>query len=270
MPGSTSKVIRRKAGGPLYRNWNTQRWAWLDAVHSDSGVSDRARLLADVLCRRLANNETGLCIHTLDYVAAQLGKSKRTTQRALQELEQRGWVRAIRRCGRSGFVRFHFEKVAEANQITRRKKVTDLSSRRSEKVTNQTLKHDRSDAPYIEPNINQNTRANGASVSQRVPEPCFVRCDDAGTCEEWELRLRERGLPPLETLVQQEMRAGEWGYLLPSKFPANWQHEDRIKTEERFFENCLKCKAIERSATDPQGSILSRTACIPQAGERDR
>lgn len=197
MPGSASKAIHRNAGGPPCRDWNTQRWAWLDAVHSDRGISDSARLLADVLCRRLANNETGLCIHTLDYVAAQLGKSKRTTQRALQELEQRGWVRANRRCGRSGFVQFHFEKVTEASQITRRKKVTDLSSRRSEKVTNLTQKHDRSNAPNIEPNINQNTRTSGASVSQRVPEPHFVLCDDARTCEEWELRLRDYRLPPL-------------------------------------------------------------------------
>ncbi len=270
MPGSTSKAIHRKAGAPPCRDWNTQRWAWLDAVHSDRGVSDRARLLADVLCRRLANNETGLCIHKLDYVADQLRKSKRTTQRALQELEQRGWVRANRRCGRSGFVRFHFENVAEASQITRRKKVTDLSSRRSEKVTNQTQNHDRSDAPNIEPNINQNTRARGASVSQRVPEPHFVLCDDAKTCEEWDLRLRERGLPPLETLVQKEMRAGEWGYLLPTKFPANWQHEDRIETEERFFENCRRLNTIERPAVDPQEGIPSGTACmLRQEGVND-
>lgn len=269
MSGFTSKKIHRNAGSSPCGEWNTQRWAWLDAVHSDRGISDRARLLADALCRRLANNETGHCIHNLDYVAAQLNKSKKTTQRALKDLEQRGWVRADRRCGRSGFVRFHFEKVAEASQIARKKKLTDLSSRRSEKVTNLTQKHDRSDASNIEPNINQITRGRGAPVSPRVPEPIFVRCDDAGTCGEWKLRLRERGLPPLETLVQKEMRAGEWGYLLPAKFPANRQNEDRLENEDRFFENCLRLQAIERSAADPQEGIPSGTTCMPLEGGRE-
>lgn len=238
MPGSASKAIHRKAGGPPWRDWNTQRWAWLDAVHSDRGVSDRARLLADVLCRRLANNQTGLCIHTLDYVAAQLCKSKRTTQRALQELEQRGWVRAIRRCGRSGFVRFHFEKVAEASQITRRKKVTDLSSRRSEKVPNQTLKHDRSDAPNIEPNINQSHEGNAPSRKPICPYPTlFVAEDDDHAIADWNKWLIANGFEPLSELDLNAEQDGQQGFMLPSRYAPRDQYTDRVEYARRHFKD---------------------------------
>lgn len=248
MPGSAIKAIHRKAGGPPCRDWNTQRWAWLDAVHSDQGISDSARLLADVLCRRLANNQTGLCIHTLDYVAAQLGKSKRTTQRALQELEKRGWVRASRRCGRSGFVQFHFEKVAEASQITRRKKVTDLSSRRSAKVTNQTLKHDRSDAPNIEPNINQPHEGNTPLRKPICPYPTlFVAEDDDLAITHWNEWLIENGFEPLSELDLNAEQDGQRGFMLPSHYPPNNRHTDLVEYARCHFQDARERAGQPRS-----------------------
>lgn len=60
------------------------------------------------------------------------------------------------------------------------------------------------------------------------------------------------------------------GYLLPTKFPANRRHEDRIEAEKRFFENCQQRKAIERPVADPQEGIPSGPArMLRQEGADD-
>lgn len=237
MPGSTSKAIHRKAGGPPCRDWNTQRWAWLDAVHAEKGISDRARLLADTLCRRLANNETGLCIHTLDDVAAELYKSKRTTQRALQELEQRGWVHADRRCGRNGAVVFHFKKVAQASQNVRRKKVTNSTSCREIKVTSTTPNHVRPVAPIIEPNKNQIGGGNGQALMWHSPyERVHVAADDELAVSQWNDWLIAQGLETLDKLALATERDGKRFYILPSRYPPSDRYDDLVENALHYFE----------------------------------
>lgn len=81
------------------QQWRNLRFQWAEAVRRDAGLSLAARMLAHVLVLDFANGDTAQCDPGLTKMAECLGQSKRSTQRALQELIDAGW---IDRQGRQG------------------------------------------------------------------------------------------------------------------------------------------------------------------------
>lgn len=78
--------------------WNSARWGWLESVRRDGSLTDTARLLAHVLVLDYANHRTSECNPSIDELMRVLGKSKSTVKRAVQDLEESGWI--IRESGR--------------------------------------------------------------------------------------------------------------------------------------------------------------------------
>ncbi len=72
--------------------WSADRWAWVEAVCLDPGLSAMARLLAYRLITRPKDIPGPFYQTNIDQIAAAVLESERTVQRALRQLREGGWI----------------------------------------------------------------------------------------------------------------------------------------------------------------------------------
>ena len=203
-------------------DWKSTRFPWARAVRKDVRLSDGAKLLADVLCYDFGFNEAGFCNPSIDTLAEALGKSDRAVQRALAELRGVHWIEVTHGQGRGKRSEIRFLKGDGTVAFAASEKVTVLSDRRIEKVTDTAVKGDRSVTPYnkAESNRNKKERAGNPNPQER-PSAHLTAVVLFGSHAEndWDIWLAKRKLPNLKSLDRKSSNAKGCGWDMPFSIP---------------------------------------------------
>ncbi|WP_299821351.1 hypothetical protein [uncultured Jannaschia sp.] len=219
-------------------NWNRDRWDWKRALRKSRDLSDAAKVLAAAFCDDLSDRDSPCCSHTIEDIALDVGKSERSVQRAIRELEAGGWIEVHRARGKSRKSEFRCKMPATLATETGRPRVTNLSSYARPKdepaVTTVTPKGDNRVTPYNkEPKSHQSARASDAPdpipiryrdhrfLGSITHGPRIVPSTDFGSLNRWAAWLADEGLPKLcNTPLGRKAKKGDTVFFaLPTKAP---------------------------------------------------
>ncbi len=253
--GLENKQQIRRVTNPrtVVSGWKNSRWAWKDAVCRAADLTDGAKLLAVRIVDSFAHHETAFCNPSIETMAEALGKSGRSIQRALVELQAAGWIRVDHAKGRGRTSKISFltgpcatafdgpEKVTRLaarhadqqetqtenlperetdGEETRQEKVTAASPFPSEKVTTLAKKGDSRVTPILKPKNNQNSRAVATEALSR-PAPHLRKFVAVGSdfAAEWDKYHDAKGFQPLAVIGLRVMNEGVACYDLPFNRP---------------------------------------------------
>lgn len=108
-------------------DWKNRRWAWKDALCRVTALSDGAKLLAVRWVDSFAHHETAFCNPSVETMAEALGKSGRSIQRAIAELQAAGWIRVDYAKGRGRTSKIVFLNGPRGEAFDTPEKVTRLA-----------------------------------------------------------------------------------------------------------------------------------------------
>lgn len=242
-------------------DWKNARWSWKDAVCRAADLTDGAKLLAVRIVDSFAHHETAFCNPSIETMAEALGKSGRSVQRALVELQAAGWIRVEYAKGRGRTSKIAFltgpcaaafdapEKVtrlaarhadqpetyaeSQPERVTAdaeigQEKVTAASPFPKEKVTNLARKGDSRVTPILKPKNNQNSREADPAECPVALRAVIKADDQEGRIEDWDAWLSKRGLRTLRELRCFSSNGASAGFGVP--FPRPPSAEDALET----------------------------------------
>ncbi|MVA59171.1 helix-turn-helix domain-containing protein [Agrobacterium vitis] len=204
---------------------------WLQQLSCDKDLSDSARSVALYIVTTHLNGHTEKAWPSYQTIATATGKSVKTIQRAVRELEIKGWFEVQRGNGvghnteyrpsaasilRASEAREKMDKVVtlypdKGGQIrpARRSYVSSQGGQmcplnpEKEKINKPTPREDT--PPHVE-------------MGQAVPL-VFVAATKEDQVEQWRAWLRRHGLPSLELLDLRTLKNRTPGYALPGYWP---------------------------------------------------
>jgi DNA-binding transcriptional regulator YhcF (GntR family) len=204
---------------------------WLQQLSCDKDLSDSARSVALYIITTHLNGHTEKAWPSFQTIADATGNSVKTIQRAVRELEVKGWFEVQRGNGvghnteyrpsaasilRASDAREETDKVVtlypDKGGQNRPKRRSDVSSEggqicppnlKTEKIYKS---NPREDAP---PRVE----------TRRAVPLVFVAETKAGQIEQWRGWLIDQGMPALEKLGLRTMKCGKYGYMLPGHWP---------------------------------------------------
>ena len=235
------QTIERLTNLQAISDWNKDRWIWKRAVKIDARLSDPAKLLAVTLCDDFAHHETGFCNPSIGTLAGALGKSDRSVQRALSELRNAGWIEVQRGNGRGNSSKIIFLKGDAPFTFSSSEKVTRIADHRPEKVTNVTVKGDRSVAPYNrdKPKKNQKAQPSACDASERpFAHLRAVAVEWSNGETEWNEWLAKHGLPTLRQLGRRSSNRFYCGWDVPYCIPPSKDDPITQSISLKFFRWC--------------------------------
>jgi DNA-binding transcriptional regulator YhcF (GntR family) len=204
---------------------------WLQQLSCDGNLSDNAKCVALYIVTTHLNGHTEKAWPSYQTIADATGKSVKTIQRAVRELEIKGWFEVQRGNG----VRHNTEYWPSAASIIRASasrektdKIVTLYPGKGGQVRPQRWS-DVSDEggqicppnPEKEKIYKPNPREDAPPrvETRRAVPLVFVANTRVDQIQQWKSWLRQRGMPPLEMLALKTVRSGQTGYLLPGNWP---------------------------------------------------
>ena len=211
---------------------------WLQLLSRDGELSDCAKCVALYIVTAHLNGHTEKAWPSYQTIADATGKSVKTIQRAVNDLEARGWFAVS--CGNG--VGHNTEYRPSASSILRATearektdKIVTLYPREGsqgcpERRTKLTGEGGQICPPNLENKINYEPNAHARSepcppIRQVFPK-VFLAATNRQQVAEWQAWLCRRGLPCLEALGLAEIRNGRAGFHLPSYWPPGDERPD--------------------------------------------
>ncbi|QOD62734.1 helix-turn-helix domain-containing protein [Ochrobactrum sp. MT180101] len=204
---------------------------WLQQLSCDKDLSDSARSVALYIITTHLNGHTEKAWPSYQTIADATGKSVKTIQRAVRELEVKGWFEVQRGNG----VGHNTEYRPSAASILR---ASDAREKTDKVVTlypdkgGQNRPERRSDVSseggqICPPNLekekiykpNPREDAPPRVETRRAVPLVFVAETKEDQVEQWRSWLRHHGLPSIEVLGLRTVKAGKPGYSLPGYWP---------------------------------------------------
>ncbi|WP_455272953.1 helix-turn-helix domain-containing protein [Rhizobium herbae] len=204
---------------------------WLQQLSCDADLSDSAKCVALYIVTTHLNGHTEKAWPSYQTIADATGKSVKTIQRAVRELQVQGWFEVQRGNGvghnteyrpsapsiiRASGAREKTDKVvtlypAEGGQIRpiRRSEM----SREGRQICPPNLEKEKINKP------NPREGAPPRVLPRRAVPLVFVAETQLQQISQWRNWLIDQGMPALEKLELRTMKCGKYGYALPGHWP---------------------------------------------------
>ncbi|MEO9460762.1 MAG: helix-turn-helix domain-containing protein [Lentilitoribacter sp.] len=225
---------------------------WLEQLSCDAGLSDSAKCVALHIITRYVNGHTEEAWPSYQTIASAIGKSIKTIQRAIHDLELGGWFDVVRGNGSRVSTRYRPTEASIVLACKAREKTDKIVTlhpdeggqncpKRRSKMSN---KGRQNRPPNLE-NKN-NKKLNGREeapplVERRRAIPAlFVPKRETEKLDRWQKWFSENHFIELENVVQAEIRNGTEGFILPSYYPPMPEDEHRHQASLEYFQNRQK------------------------------
>lgn len=204
---------------------------WLQQLSCDKDLSDNARSVALYIVTTHMNGHTEKAWPSYQTIADATGKSVKTIQRAIRELEDKEWLDVRRGNGIGHNTEYRpsalsILRASEAREKTDR--IVTLRSREGSHIRPQRQSDMSGKSGQIcppNPEKEKIYKPNGREdappcVERRPAVPLvFVAETKADQVEQWRNWLRRHGFPSIDTLGMRTVKTGKAGYFLPSYWP---------------------------------------------------
>jgi len=214
---------------------------WLQQLSCDGDLNDSARSVALYIVTTHLNGHTEKAWPSYQTIADATGKSVKTIQRAVRELEIKGWLEVRRGSGIGHNTEYRPSTVSILHASDAREK-TDKIVTLYPNEGGQIRPARRSDVsgeggqicppnPEKEKIHKPNPREDAAPrvETRRAIPLVFVAATKVVQVEQWRIWLRHHGIPSFEALGVRTMRAGKAGYILPGYWPPDDASPDTIE-----------------------------------------
>ncbi|MBP1852503.1 helix-turn-helix domain-containing protein [Rhizobium halophytocola] len=204
---------------------------WLQQLSCDKDLSDSARSVALYIITTHLNGHTEKAWPSYQTIADATGKSVKTIQRAIRELETSGWF-GIRRGNGIGHNTEYRPSAATILRASHAREKTDKIVTLYPDKGGQNRPERRSDLsgeggqicppnPEKEKIYKPNPREHAPPrvETRRAVPLVFVAETKADQLEQWRIWLRHHGRLSIEALGLRTVKAGKLGYALPGYWP---------------------------------------------------
>lgn len=204
---------------------------WLQQLSCDRDLSDSARSVALYIVTTHLNGHTEKAWPSYQTIADATGKSVKTIQRAVRELEVTGWFEIQRGNGLGHNTEYRPSAASTLRASEAREKTDRIvtlypnegGQSRPARRSNVSSEGGQICPPNLEKEkINKsNPREDGTPrvETRRAVPLVFVAETKAGQIEQWRGWLTDQGMPALEKLELRTMNCGKYGYMLPGHWP---------------------------------------------------
>lgn len=198
---------------------------WLQQLSCDRDLSDSARSVALYIITTHMNGHTEKAWPSYQTIADATGKSVKTIQRAVRELEVKGWFEVERGNG-VGHNTEYRPSAASILRATHAREKTDKIVTLYPDKGGQMHPARRSDVSreggqICPPNPEKEKiyKPNPRVETRRAVPLVFVAETKADQVEQWRSWLRRHGFPSLDSLGMRTVKTGQPGYALPGYWP---------------------------------------------------
>ncbi|MCF6367238.1 helix-turn-helix domain-containing protein [Rhizobium halophilum] len=204
---------------------------WLQQLSCDKDLSDNARSVALYIVTTNLNGHTEKAWPSYQTITDATGKSVKTIQRAVRELEVKGWFEVQRGNGVGHNTEYRPSAASILRASEAREKTDKVVTLYPEKggQNRPARRSDMSDegGQVCPPNSekekiykpNPREDAPARVHTQRAIPLVFVAETKTKQIEQWRIWLRRHGFPSLEALEVRITKAGTPGYALPGHWP---------------------------------------------------
>jgi DNA-binding transcriptional regulator YhcF (GntR family) len=251
---------------------------WLQQLSCDRDLSDNARSVALYIVTTHLNGHTEKAWPSYQTIADATGKSVKTIQRAIRELEASGWFEIRRGNGighnteyrpsaasilRASDAREKTDKVvtlysSEGSQI-RSARRSDMSGEGGQSCPPNSVKE-----KIYKPNARE--ASSPLAETQRAIPLVFLDDGKAVQLALWRNWMMRSGLPSLEGLGMRTIRGNKQGYTLPGYWPPN-DGDTKALEWVAFFVHLHQQISGRADPTAEHGRVLSKR-CKPRNGRR--
>lgn len=225
-----------------HRPFREVKLQWLQQLSCDTDLSDNARSVALYIVTTHMNGHTEKAWPSYQTIADATGKSVKTIQRAIRELEDKEWLDVRRGNGTGHNTEYRpsalsILRASEAREKTDRivtlrpNKGGQIRPRRQSDLSGeggQICPPNPEKEKIYKPNAREEVPSRPQSQSA-VPL-VFVPATRTGQIGHWRSWLRESQLPDLEALSLKTIVGGRSGYSLPSYWPPDDTAAGRLAT----------------------------------------
>jgi DNA-binding transcriptional regulator YhcF (GntR family) len=215
----------------MARPFRDVKLQWLQQLSCDKDLSDSARSVALYIITTHLNGHTEKAWPSYQTIADATGKSVKTIQRAVRELEVKGWFEVQRGNGVGHNTEYRPSMASILRASDAREKTDKVVTLYPDKG-GQNHPARRSDVSseggqICPPNLekekiykpNPREDAPPRVETRRAVPLVFVAETKADQVEQWRTWLRRHGFPSIDALGMRTVKAGKAGYALPSYWP---------------------------------------------------
>lgn len=220
---------------------------WLQLLSCDAKLSDTARSVALYIVTTHINGHTEKAWPSYQTIANAMGKSVKTIQRAIHDLELGGWFDVVRGNGVGRSTRYAPTEASIIVAIEAREKTDKIVTLRPdnggqicpERQSDLSRKGRQKCPPNLEnlKNKKSNVRENACPPieGRRAIPALFVAEHENHKLDRWRRWFEEMGLLSLDELAPKERRNGRNGFFLPSYYPPISEDDIRSQHEFEYF-----------------------------------
>ena len=222
---------------------------WLEQLSCDASLSDNAKCVALHIITRYINGHTEMAWPSYQTIADATGKSVKTIQRAIHDLELGGWFDVVRGNGSRNSTKYRpsensILQACEAREKTDKivtlhpDKGGQICPKRRSRVSG---KGGQNCHPNLENLKNIKLNAHGDALPREKARSAipalFIACHEYQKLDRWREWFTKNNLPALEELGITSTRNGEDGFNLPSYYPPDVEDKDRNQTYKSYFKD---------------------------------
>lgn len=218
---------------------------WLQLLSCDPKLTDTARSVALYIVTTHINGHTEKAWPSYQTIANAMGKSVKTIQRAIHDLELGGWFDVVRGNGVGRSTRYapteaSIIKASEAREKT--DKIVHLKTNKGgqncpERRSNLSGEGRQNCPPNLENLKNKKLNARGKASppedGRRAIPALFVAEHETVKLDRWQEWFGNMGLNAMNEIAPRERRRGRNGFLLPSYYPPS---PDEAEKNREWFE----------------------------------
>ncbi len=228
---------------PHHSHWST--------LLVTSRLSKCARIIGIVIALRFRNKKTGLMCPAVPKIATVSGYSASSVKRGIRELETAGWLERTDGRGTGQFTKYRLrwpEKVAtlgpapeDDDEMFQKSTNDPLDVHSSVSKGSRKGFQEITDEPfYNNQNPNQKKGSAGNADQQRSSQPVtslrFISADMTDELFDWDQKLAEWNLPPIQVLAMDVTEGGKTGLLWPYRWvPSDPQTLARVEAYARWL-----------------------------------
>jgi DNA-binding transcriptional regulator YhcF (GntR family) len=225
-----------------HRPFREVKLQWLQQLSCDKDLSDNARSVALYIVTTHMNGHTEKAWPSYQTIADATGKSVKTIQRAIRELEEKEWL-DVRRGNGTGH-----------NTEYRPSALSILRASEAREKTDRTVTLRPDEGGQIRPGRQSDMSGKGGQICPPNPEKekinkpnareeaqsrperpsavplVFVPATRTAQIDHWRTWLRESQLPDIEALSLRTVVGGRSGYSLPGNWPPGDAAAGRLST----------------------------------------
>jgi len=200
---------------------------WLQQLSCNGDLNDSARSVALYIVTTHLNGHTEKAWPSYQTIADATGKSVKTIQSAVRELEIKGWLE-VRRGSGIGHNTEYRPSTASILHASDAREKTDKIVTLYPNEGGQIRPARRSDVSGEGGQIPREDAAPRVETRRAIPL-VFVAATKVVQVEQWRIWLRHHGIPSFEAFGVRTMRTGKAGYILPGYWPPDDASPDTLE-----------------------------------------